>query len=269
MPDPFRLLRRLLRRPAPRVVPTPAQWTKAEQALPFLGWRLPEERLALRELAAAFLTEKEFYGANGLELTDSILMNIALQAALPILHLGLSAYQGWVGVVVYPGDFCIPRQEMDEDGVVHEYTDIVCGEAWEDGPVLLGWQGEAGDDPTINVILHEFAHKLDMADGTANGCPPLPPHLSRTRWQSAFTAAYHDFQRRCDAVDDGLDDPCDLPLDPYAAEHPAEFFAVASEAFFIDPHPLAAAYPAVYQLLREYYQQHPAAFAPPAHHRPC
>lgn len=259
MSNPFRAL--LRRRPP--TVPTVAHWQRIERTLPFLAWGPPGHTQALRERAMQFLAQKEFFGADGLTLTDDILLAIALQAALPVLHLGVDAYRGWVGVIVYPGEICIAREEMDEYGIVHEYTDIVCGEAREDGPVLLGWE-EDGFAPQINVIVHEFAHKLDMADGIANGCPPLPAQISRPRWAQAFAAAFADFQHRCDAIEDDEDDRAwdALPLDPYAAEHPAEFFAVASETFFIAPHRLTAAYPEVYQHLSAFYQQNPAAYAP-------
>lgn len=258
MSDPFRALRR-----RPPAAPDEAHWQRIERTLPFLAWGPSGHTQALRERAMQFLAQKEFSGAGGLTLTDDMLLAIALQAALPVLHLGVEAYRGWLGVIVYPGEILIPRAEMDEYGVVHEYTDIVCGEAREDGPVLLGWQDE-GFDPQINVIVHEFAHKLDMADGIANGCPPLPAPLSRAQWARVFAAAFDDFQRRCNAIEDADDERAwdALPLDPYAAEHPAEFFAVASETFFIDPHRLRAAYAEVYQLLAAFYQQDPAAYAP-------
>lgn len=258
MSDPFRALRR-----RPPAAPSEAHWQRIERTFPFLAWGPDGHTQALRERAMQFLAQKEFSGAGGLTLTDDMLLAIALQAALPVLHLGVEAYRGWVGVIVYPGEICIPREEMDEYGIVHEYTDIVCGEAREDGPVLLGWQDE-GFDPQINVIVHEFAHKLDMADGIANGCPPLPAQISRAQWARVFAAAFDDFQRRCDAIEDADDERAwdALPLDPYAAEHPAEFFAVASETFFIDPHRLCAAYAGVYQLLAAFYQQDPAAYAP-------
>ena len=114
-------------------------WEAVEARLPFLDFLAPADRLRLREMAKRFLASKQFYGAQGLQLTDDILLGIALQACLPVLNIGLDAYRGWVGVVVYPGDFVIPRREMDDSGVVHEYDDEVLGEAWEGGPVLLSW----------------------------------------------------------------------------------------------------------------------------------
>jgi Mlc titration factor MtfA (ptsG expression regulator) len=250
MLDLFRKWRRE-RRLATLTVPPPL-WARVEAMLPFLDFLDAEARPRLRELARGFLVEKEFYGAHGLELTDEMLLAIALQACLPILNIGLAAYRGWVGVVVYPGDFIIPRREIDENGVVHEYDAEVLGEAWEGGPVLVSWHDD-GDAPAgVNVVIHEFAHKLDMANGNVDGLPILPPGMSRAAWANAFIHAYEHF---CDAVDAGEE----TLLDPYGAESPAEFFAVASEAFFETPCRLEAELPAIYEQLRGFYRLDPAA----------
>lgn len=229
-----------------------ADWAAAEAQLPFLAFLSGADRLRLRELAQRFLHEKEFHGANGLELTPAILLGIALQACLPILNLGLAAYRGWVGIVVYPGEILIPRQQQDEAGVVHVFQDSVLGEAWEGGPVLLSWS--PADEPFVspNVVIHEFAHKLDMANGEADGCPPLPPDMSQQEWCQVFSEAYECF---CTAVDAGEE----TLIDPYAAEHPAEFFAVVSEVFFETPGLLKHQFGEVYEQLRRFYRQDPAA----------
>ncbi len=227
-------------------------WARVEGWLPFLDFLPDEDRERLRVLARAFLAEKEFHGAHDFELTDEMMLAIALQACLPILGVGLDAYRGWVGVVVYPGDFVIPRKEMDEDGVVHEFDDEVLGEAWEHGPVLVSWHDEAAAPGGANVVIHEFAHKLDMSNGGADGLPPLQPGMSRERWAEVFGAAYESL---CEQVED--DEP--TALDPYAAESPAEFFAVASEAFFETPCSLQRNFPEVYQQLSDLYRLDPAA----------
>ncbi|MBA3904419.1 MAG: hypothetical protein C0522_12255 [Rhodocyclaceae bacterium] len=236
--------------PAPAVAP--AQWARVEAGLPFLDHLAPADRARLREMALAFVAEKEWHGAQGLDITPDIRLSIALQACLPVLNLGLDSYRGWVGVIVYPGDFVIPRRTMDGAGVVHEYDDEVAGEAWEGGPVLLSWFDKAEDADGMNVVIHEFAHKLDMLNGMPDGLPPLHEGMSRQAWLDAFEPAYRDF---CARVDDGED----TLLDPYAAEHPAEFFAVMSEAFFETPELLRHEYPAVYEQLKRFYRQDPAA----------
>jgi len=245
------MIRGLFRRwrgPGPTIAET--EWQNAEAGLPFLGHLSPKDRVLLRQLALQLITEKEWHGAQGLLLTVGIQLSIALQACLPVLKLGLDWYRGWLGIVVYPGDFVIPRQVEDDDGIVHEYEDTVLGEAWEGGPVLLSWFEEPDDADGINVVIHEFAHKLDMKGGAPDGLPPLHPGMSRRAWIAAFTAALEDFRARADGGEETL-------LDPYAAESPAEFFAVMSEAFFETPALLHDQYPEVYRQLQLYYRQDP------------
>jgi Mlc titration factor MtfA (ptsG expression regulator) len=203
----------------------------------------------LKELALLFLAEKQFSGTHGLEVTDAMRVSIAAQACLPILELGIDWYAGFTGIVVYPGDFRVRRSDVDEAGVVHEWDDELAGEAMPGGPVVLSWDATA-NDPHINVVIHEFAHKLDMVNGAADGLPPLHPGMNRAAWAAAFKDAYEGF---CDAIERGKD----TWLDPYAAEHPSEFFAVISEAFFEDPAETKRRYPDVYAQLKLFYRQDP------------
>ena len=239
------------RRQADRLDIALALWGQVEAGLPFLGHLAPDERARLRQLARELIAEKQWSGAQGLQLTPRIQLTIALQACLPILQLGLGWYDGWVGIVVYPGDFLIPRSIVDEDGVVHEYDDDVLGEAWYGGPVLISWFDHPGDAGGINVVIHEFAHKLDMKNGTADGLPPMHAGMSRQRWSEAMNRAFSDFQRRVDRGED-------TPLDPYGAELPTEFFAVASEAFFETPGLLKSEYPEVFEQFKLFYRQDPS-----------
>ena len=246
----FRHWRR--RRATAKIQVDAAQWQRIEAQLPFLGHLSADERQRLRALACEFVATKEWNGARELALNADMQLSIALQACLPVLKLGLDWYRGWLGIVVYPGDFVIPRQTMDEAGVVHEYDDEVLGEAWEGGPVLLSWFDSPEECAGVNVVIHEFAHKLDMTNGAVDGLPALHAGMSRQDWIAAFDSTYEDFCRRVDAGEDTL-------LDPYAAEHPAEFFAVMSEAFFETPKLLRSEYPSVYEQLRSFYRQDPAA----------
>jgi len=223
-----------------------ALWERATRPLAFLP-RTPK----LRELALLLLAEKEFAGAHDLEVTDVMRVSIAAQACTPILELGLDWYAGWHGIVVYPGDFRVRRREMDEDGVVHEWEDELAGEAMPGGPVVLSWDA-AAHDPAMNVVLHEFAHKLDMLNGEADGVPPLHVGMDPRAWRKAFADAYEGLS---DAVERGKD----TWLDPYASEHPSEFFAVVSEAFFREARETKRRYPDVYGQLVLFYRQDPAA----------
>ena len=207
------------------------------------------ESQKLKDLVLLFLAEKEFAGAHGFEVTDAIRVAIAAQACLPVRELGLDWYRGWRGIVVYPGDFRVRRSEMDEDGVVHEWDGELAGEAMPGGPVMLSWDA-AAHDPHMNVVVHEFAHKLDMLNGEANGVPPLHPGMDRRAWREALREAYAGF---CEAVERGQD----TWLDPYAAANPAEFFAVLSEAFFEHPAETKRRYPEAYDQLKLFYRQEP------------
>ncbi|HUG78222.1 MAG TPA: M90 family metallopeptidase [Burkholderiales bacterium] len=226
-------------------------WRAATSVLPFLQSLSSRETEMLKQLAILFLAEKEFSGAHRLEVTDRMRVSIAAQACLPILGLGLDWYAGWRGIVVYPGDFRVRRTEVDEHGVVHEWIDDLAGEAMPGGPVVISWDA-AAHDPAMNVVIHEFAHKLDMLNGEADGLPPLHPGMDPRAWNAAFAEAYEGF---CDALERGTD----TWLDPYAAEHPSEFFAVVSEAFFEDGRETARRYPEVYAQLARFYRQDPAS----------
>ncbi len=229
----------------------PALWRQVTGGLPFLRGLDAAEWQRLRDCAALFLDDKQMHGARGLVLTDAVRLSIAVQACLPVLNLGLDAYRGWVGIVVYPGEFKVRRTETDESGVVHEYDDALAGEAWPGGPVILSWQdirlGAAG----YNVVIHEFAHKLHMSRGAMDDFPPPHANMDRRRWLAAWDAAYDEF---CARVDRGMD----TVIDPYASEHPAEFFAVLSEAFFTLPLKLRPIYPELYRQLTLFYRQDPA-----------
>ncbi len=224
-------------------------WLEALGAHHFLSGLSAEESAALRQRVAWLLASKSFTGVHGLVISDQIRLSIAVQAALPVLHLDLAVYEGWTEIVVYPGGFLIPRTDVDENGVVHEYVQEASGEAWEGGPVILSWEDSSGGlaDGT-NVVIHEFAHKLDLYAGVLDD-------------------AFDRFERALTLVEEAIPADVDpesqegaawfdtLPLDPYAATDKAEFFAVSSEAFFVDPAPLASALPEWYGLLALYYRQ--------------
>ena len=243
--------------PTPAASVSEAQWLAAEKRLPFLDHLTAGDRLRLRKIALDFILGKSWQGAQGLTVTLEMQLEIALQACLLILNRPPGEYDGWEEIIIYPGDFIIPREEMDEAGVVHEYDDTVLGEAWDGGPLLLSWQqvesGDARDDGInahLNVVIHEFAHKLDMATGEADGVPPMPDTATRRRWIAAFELAYADFCARVAAGED-------TAIDPYAATAPAEFFAVLSEVFFEAPASLQREYPTVHTELTGFYGQKP------------
>ncbi len=229
-----------------------AHWREAWASLPLLAGLDSDEAARLAALARRFLHDKTLEPVQGVTLTDRMRLLIALQACLPILELGLDWYQGWYSIILYPGAFVPGHEVMGEDGVVGIEQDIRSGESWERGPVILSWSDICADTRLdgYNVILHEFAHKLDARSGSTNGCPPLHAGMSGAVWKRIFTAAFEDLGRR-------LDQGEDTPIDPYASESPAEFFAVTSEAFFEVPALLVGEYPDVYAQLSAFYRQDP------------
>jgi len=244
--------RRALQR---RAIPD-ALWQLTLARYPFLARRGEADLAELRRLSSLFLDRKEFSGAHGLQVSDDMAVAIAAQACLPVLRLGLRPYDGFVGIVVHRDEVQVRREFADDDGIVHEYDDVLAGEAMEGGPMMLSWrdvsQAGASAEWGYNVVVHEFAHVLDMGDGVADGVPPLPSAAERQRWQAVLGAEFAAFGDRVEGGEHTL-------LDPYGAESPEEFFAVACEAFFVAPLDLRGEHPALYTLLAGYFQQDPAA----------
>lgn len=233
-------------------------WLACCRVAPPLAALGPERALRLRELAAGFLKRKAITPVAGLELGENERALIACLCCLPVLELGGEWLGGWHEVVVYPSAFNVRRQSVDEPtGVVHEWDDELAGESWSHGPLILSWEDIQLDmaDPEAgyNLVVHEIAHKLDQRDGLLDGTPPLPPDRL-ANWARDFQAAF-------DALNAELEAGGEPMIDPYAAEAPEEFFAVASEYHFSAPALLAEAMPAVAAHLRAFYG--PSPFSPP------
>lgn len=241
-----------------RAIPD-AMWQATLATYPFLAALSPGESERLRALATLFLADKEFSAAGGLQLTDAMAVRIAAQACLPVLELGLGLYAGFVGIVVHPDEVVARRSHADETGVVHEYDEPLVGEAVEGGPVMLSWRdvAEAGAtaEQGYNVVIHEFCHVIDMADGRADGVPPLATAAARRHWRLVIEAGHDRLSRQIELGHEPF-------LDPYGAEAVEEFFPVAAEAFFTAPHALRDEQPALYELFAGYFRQDPARRLP-------
>jgi Mlc titration factor MtfA (ptsG expression regulator) len=226
----------------------------AVAALPILHGLDTAERARLREAASLFIHDKTFSAAGGADVDDDTKVSIALQACLLTLNLGEDSYHDWSEIILYPDEFLRDLEEIDEAGVVHRSRDILAGESWHGGPLVLSLTDVAssGQADGVNVVLHEFAHKLDMLNGDANGFPPLHRGMDAAAWARDFSAAYEDLCARVDAGED-------TAIDPYATANPAEFFAVLTEVFFETPRLLDTEYPAIYRQLQQFYRQHPLA----------
>ena len=277
----FPLLQRAWNRLRASVAPVPdisaALWLNTLGQYPFLAALTLPEQAKLRALAALFLQRKEFTGAHGLEVTDAMAVAIAAQACLPLLHLGapraaLAWYDDFVGIVVHPGDALARRTTTDEAGVVHHYHEVLLGEAMERGPVMLSWQAVQDaahhSQRGANVVVHEFVHKMDMRNGPADGYPPLPAgfmgstsaRAARAAWHDAWAPAYAHFRERVIIAERfGGERPW---LDAYGATAPAEFFAVACEAYFVNRPRFAQEFPALLPLLDGFFRRSEENTAP-------
>jgi Mlc titration factor MtfA (ptsG expression regulator) len=197
-------------------------WQSVTERLAILHRLTSVEKAHLRELTTLFLHEMRFVGVE-LTLTDEMRVTIAVQACLPILHLGINLLSGWTDIVVYPDAFYVNRSQVDEIGVVHQEERLLSGEAWSRGHIVLSWadierdiaDGQRGH----NVIIHEIAHKLDMLDGSSNGIPPLHFKMAIPDWTTALTEAYAALQQQVENHERAF-------VNAYAATSPAEFFAV-------------------------------------------
>ncbi|MDM0072867.1 zinc-dependent peptidase [Variovorax sp. J2P1-59] len=250
---------------APPRIPD-AAWQATLARYRFLGERPASDVERLRQLAAEFLRDKRFHGAHGFVITDEVALAVAAQAVLPVLHLkgGLNWYDDFVGIVVHPSEAVALRKTTDATGVVHEYEEVVAGEAMDRGPVMLSWQDVLASSVTraegYNVVIHEFAHKIDLRGGGAfDGCPPLPPGFrgtsspreARAAWFAVLQPAYDTFREQTILADRfGGEPPW---LDDYGAQSTGEFFAVACEAYFVNRARLEADFPALVSLFDEFF----------------
>ena len=244
------LIRRILRRHA---VST-STWRQTVDRLTVFQGLSSVDKAHLRELCALFLHEKNLVVAQGLHLTEAMRLTIAAFACLPVLHLGFQCLRGWTDVIVYPGAFRVSRNTVDDVGVVHHQEQLLSGESWSRGPLIISWADVARecreDQVGRNVVIHEIAHKLDVLNGSCNGYPPLHQAMSIPDWTETMAAAYGSL---CRELEEGLH----TRIDAYAATSPAEFFAVASEYFFCAPQLLQSCYGEVFRQLELYYRQHP------------
>ncbi len=211
----------------------------------------------LHKLVQQFLHQKKFVGCAGLEIDDEMRVTIAGQACLLLLNRPSRVYPGLHAVLVYPSAFLVPRNDVDEAGVVTPSRQDLLGESWGDGRVVLSWdhvrRGAHDWSDGQNVVLHEFAHQLDSESGSNNGAPYLGSQSRYRDWAAVLSRDFanlrHDAMVRQESV-----------LDHYGATSPAEFFAVATETFFEKPHQMAERHPALFAEFEKYYRVDPRAW---------
>lgn len=220
----------------------------------------PADQRRLRDLVQVFVAEKRWEGCGGLELTDEMKVTIAAQACLLVLELPHRRYENVESILVYPST--VVRPERPQGVFVHSGTLIdggplaLLGEAHQHGPVILAWDRVLRDGlrprDGHNLVYHEFAHKLDMLDGHADGTPPLVSREQRRQWHEVFEAAFLDLRERAERGEPSF-------IDEYGATNEAEFFAVVTEHFFDQPRELREENAALYQALCSFYRQDPAS----------
>ncbi len=237
--------------------PFPEAWEAVLSRLAFFGSLSPEERGRTRDVVRLLLAEKRWEGCAGFDLTDERKVRIAAHAARLVLGLDDEPFRRVTSILVYPSAFVAPVGHV-RHGVVEEGA-ARAGESWDHGAVVLAWDavaaGTASEEDGHNVVLHEFAHVLDWLDGWADGSPPLLRRGEYDAWTQVFRAEYQAL------VKDVRRGRYTL-LDGYGAENPSEFFAVATETFFEKPVALRARHPALYERMKGFYRQDPAARPP-------
>lgn len=245
------------RRARLRAQPVPESWARIlERNVPLLR-RLPAaDHAELFAHAQVLLDEKHFEGCGGLALTDEHRVTIAVQSAFLLLHRETDYFPRLLSILVYPDAYIVDGEHELEDGIVSEEPEEYSGHTQERlGALVLSWRDIRADarspDDGVNLVLHEFAHQLDFEDGEADGAPLHDDVAAARTWGELLAT---EFARLRHEVDSGVR----TVLDPYGAEDPVEFFAVATETFFELPTDLRAAHPALYDALRRYYRQDPA-----------
>jgi MtfA peptidase len=236
--------------------PFPPAWqTILLETVPYATRLAADDQDKLRDLIQIFIEEKRFEGCGGLEVDDEIRVTIAAQACILILRHDGDIYPDLEVILVYPSTYVDHRPRMVEGGIVVEGPEVRLGESWSRGLVVLAWDavlhGASDVHDGQNVVFHEFAHQLDTETGDADGAPVLERRAAYGPWARVLGAAYAGLKRDDAEGNETL-------IDTYGAKNPAEFFAVVTECFFERPRALRARHPALYEQMRQYYQQEPA-----------
>jgi Mlc titration factor MtfA (ptsG expression regulator) len=237
--------------------PFPAAWRDIVRRRVPLASELPAaQQLRLKKHIQVLLADVPFIGCAGLQVNDEMRVTIAAQAAFLLLGRG-GSFSNLREVLVYPGHFVVPRSEMGAGGVVHEARDVLAGQSWQRGQIIVAWDAvlDGAVDPHdgVNVVMHEFAHQLDQDTGAANGAPYVGRGALQQAWARVMNQEFA-------ALREGLARAQPSLIGPYAATSPAEFFAVTTELFFEKPAALAAERPELYEQLKRCYRLDPASW---------
>ncbi|MFT5110032.1 MAG: Mlc titration factor MtfA (ptsG expression regulator) [Pseudoalteromonas tetraodonis] len=248
-----------------RAQPFPESWLPLlARHFPLYGVLPEEDRAELRGHIQVFLDEKSFEGCGGLEITDEIRLAVAAQACLLLLHRDTDYYPRLRSILVYPQHFLATGVRRGEDGLVHQRGSTLLGESWRTGSVILSWEsvrhgGENSQDGE-NVVFHEFAHQLDIEDGSVDGSPALGDGLRFTERRSKYVSWARVMRVEYELLQFFKSHHRKSLLSHYGATNPAEFFAVATETFFEKPKQMLKQHPELYAELQDYFEQHPASW---------
>jgi Mlc titration factor MtfA (ptsG expression regulator) len=241
-----------------RARPFPEAWRRIlSQRVPQVGGLPPVLRAELEGHMQVFLAEKQFHGCGGLEITDEVRVTIAAQACLLLLNRNTGYFPKLRQVLVYPAAFLVERLRPEPSGVLQETRQVLSGESWSHGQVVLSWEdtlaGAATPNDGRNVVLHEFAHQLDQEKGYANGAPGIGSRRGRERWARVLGEEFARLQYHVMTQTPSL-------FSGYGATAPAEFFAVITETFFEQPALMRHHHPALYAELAGLYRVDPATW---------
>jgi Mlc titration factor MtfA (ptsG expression regulator) len=249
---------RVKRRQCLRSRPFPENWRQLlEDNIPLYRMLPQDLKNQLHGLINLFIDEKTFIGCRDQQITDQVKITIAAQACMLLLNRPTKLYPRLSTIYVYPQTYVVDVKHHD-DGLIVEDKDVRLGESWHNGPVVLAWDSVTHAARSVqhgqNVVLHEFAHQLDQEDGVINGTPLLDSPSTYQIWAAVLGAEY---EKLCDTIHAHHQSI----LDPYGATDPAEFFAVATEAFFEKPHQLLKHSPRLYEEFKNYFKLDPAQWS--------
>jgi Mlc titration factor MtfA (ptsG expression regulator) len=254
-----RLFRRLLHLPLRKPVTgsRPAHWDSiVDRNIPMVSNLNDAERSRLLEITHDLVATRHWEGCGGLDLTEDIQVTIAAQAAILVLGFPSNPYSQVDSILVYPSTFA-PRRFSWTPSSDDDERQATLGEAWRHGVVILSWDaarsGATNPFDGRNVVLHEFAHQLDSEGGSFDGVPSLHDRSAYHPWTAMLEREFEELQRAEERGEQTV-------LDHYGATNRAEFFAVASEAFFEKPAALLRQQPELYRAFARFYQQDPAAW---------
>ena len=255
-----------LQREKLKAAPFPSHWSRILEDGFTLYARLPDgDRKELQGHIQVFLAEKRFEGCGGLEITEEMRVCIAAQACLLLLHREKDYYRSLRSILVYPSTYFAQATRHVGSGVMEERQDRRLGEAWDSGAVVLAWDavhaGTANPGDGHNVMFHEFAHQLDFEDGRADGAPVLTAEVPWYRRRSRYKAWARVLSGEYEKLRANTEEGKPTIIDEYGATNPAEFFAVATEAFFERPRALQELHPELYEELKRFYRQDPLGWA--------